>query len=44
MQAQTQVVDQLVATGRFDRVNMNYPSTGHRCTGLSVTSQPCSEQ
>ena len=35
MQAETQVVDQLVATGRFDRVKMNCPSTGHRCTGLS---------
>ena len=39
MQAETQVVDQLVATGRFDRVKMNCPSTGHRCTGLSVISK-----
>lgn len=44
MQAETQVVDQLVATGRFDRVKMNCPSTGHRCTGLSVVSKPRSEQ
>lgn len=43
MQAETQVVDQLVATGRFDRVKMNCPSTGHRCTGLSVISKPRAE-
>jgi len=39
MQAETQVVDQLVATGRFDRVKMNCPSTGHRCKGLIVVSK-----
>lgn len=44
MQAETQVVDQLVATGRFDRVKMNCPSTGYRCTGLNVVSKPRSEQ
>ncbi|MBB6285673.1 MULTISPECIES: hypothetical protein [unclassified Pseudomonas] len=39
MQAETQVVDQLVATGRFSRVKMSCPTTGHRCKGLIVISK-----
>lgn len=40
MQAETQVVDQLLATGRFDRVEMKCPTTGYRCAGLSVVFKP----
>lgn len=38
MQAETRLIDQLVATGRFDRIHMNCPTTGQRCMGLRLVT------
>lgn len=39
MQAETRLIDQLIATGRFDRIHMSCPSTGQRCMGLRLANK-----